>query len=219
MKNIIIRPYKKEDRQSLRDLCCDVANRGQPIEDLLPDREVAADLLSKYYTDYEPESSFIALSDGKLVGYINGGLDNRRYGLVMFWLLMPPLLIKAFKRGFFFKPQIRQLFKGMIKNWRRIFVWRKKSFHSHQGHLHIGVADDCRGQKVGQRLVETLIDYARTTGIGELAASVHDQNKNACHFFESQGFKVRENHPMVTINHGKEENYHSLLYVKTITAH
>ena len=216
MNKVNIRPYKKQDREALRKLCCDVADRGGPIENFFPDRDVAADALTKYYTDYEPSSTFIAESDGCLVGYINGCLDNRRYGLVMFWLLMPALLVKAFKRGLFFRSEIHQLLRGALKNWRRIFVWRKKSFHSHQGHLHIGIAGDFRGQQVGKSLVNALIDYAAGLGVGELAASVHEANKPASAFFESQGFVVRDRNPMIQIRDGKDEPYHSLLYVKSI---
>ena len=219
MNKINIRPYKKEDREALRALCCDVADRGKPIENFFPDREVAADLLTNYYTDYEPLSTFVAECDGRLVGYINGCMDNRRYGLVMFWLLMPPLLIKAFKNGLFFRPEIHQMLRGALKNWRRVFVWRKSSFHSHQGHLHIGIAGDFRGQQVGRNLLKTLVEYAAGSGIVELAASVHDGNKAAGSFFETQGFVVRESYPMSMIRDGKEEHYHSLLYVKTISSH
>lgn len=219
MNNINIRAYKQEDRIALRALCCDVADRGGPIEGFFPDREVAADLLTKYYTDYEPESTFVAELDGRLIGYINGCMDNRRYGLVMFWLLMPVVLVKAFKHGVFFKPEIRQLLQGVLKNWRRIFVWRKKSFHSHQGHLHIGITGDFRNQQVGRKLVAALLNNAAGKGIVELAASVHDANKSAGVFFEAQGFTIRERYPMIQIREGKEEHYHSLLYVKTISTH
>ena len=219
MDRINIRPYKAEDREALRALCCDVADRGGPIENFFPDREVAADLLTKYYTDYEPQSTFVALCDKRVVGYINGCMDNRRHGLVMFWLLMPVLLIKAFKRGIFSRPEIRQLLRGTLKNWRRIFVWRKKSFHSHQGHLHIGVAGDFRGQQVGRNLLNTLMNHAAGLGIVQLTASVSDANKAAGIFFEGQGFTLRERYPMVLIRDGKEERYHSLLYVKTISTH
>jgi len=219
MNDINIRAYKREDRDILRTLCCDVADRGGPIENFFPDREVAADLLTKYYTDYEPPSTFVAVCNQRVVGYINGCMDNRRYGLVMFWILMPSLLIKAFKHGIFFRPEIYQMLRGMLKNWRRIFVWRKKSFHSYQGHLHIGIAGDFRGRQVGQRLVNALVDHARGSGIAELSASVHDANKAAALFFEAQGFTVRERYPMVLVRDGKEEHYHSLLYVKTIPAH
>jgi ribosomal protein S18 acetylase RimI-like enzyme len=164
MNKINIRPYKAEDRAALRTLCCDVADKGSPIENFFSDREVAADLLTKYYTDYEPQSTFVAQCDGRLVGYINGCMDNRRHGLAMFWLIMPALLIKAFKHGIFFQPEIHQLLRGMLKNWRRVFVWRRKSFHSHQGHLHIGIAGDFRGQQVGRNLVNTLAAHALQMG-------------------------------------------------------
>ena len=219
MNKINIRPYKAGDRAFLRTLCCDVADRGAPIENFFPDRDVAADLLTKYYTDYESQSTFVAEYDGHIVGYINGCMDNRRHGLVMFWILMPALVLKGFKRGIFFRPEIHQLLRGSLKNWRRIFVWRKSSFHSHQGHLHIGIARDFRGQKLGRDLVNALVGYAADQGAVELAASVHDANKAAGNFFESQGFVVRERYPMVLIRDGKEEHYHSLLYVKTISAH
>lgn len=219
MNTTIIRPYRAEDRPGLRTLCCDVADRGRAIENFFPDREVAQDLLTRYYTDYEPQSSFVAICEGRLVGYINGCMDNRRYGLVMFWLLIPALFVKAFKRGLFFRPEIQQLLRGALKNWRRLFSWRKKSFHSHQGHLHIGIAADFRGQRLGQGLLKALVDYAQKRGIVELAASVHEANKPAAAFFVSQGFQVRERNPMIQIRDGKEEHYHSLSYVKTISNH
>ena len=53
----------------------------------------------------------------------------------------------------------------------------------------------------------------------ELAASVHDGNKAAVVFFESQGFVVRESYPMILVRDGKEEHYHSLLYVKILSPH
>jgi len=218
MNRINIRPYKAEDRSFLRTLCCDVADRGAPIENFFPDRDLAADILTKYYTDYESQSTFVAECDGRLVGYINGCMDNRRYGLVMFWILMPGLILKGIKHGIFFRPEIQQLLRGSLRNWRRMFVWRKSSFHSHQGHLHIGIAKDFRGQQLGHNLVNTLVGHATGWGAVELAASVHDANKAAGIFFESQGFVVRERYPMVQIRDGKEEHYHSLLYVKTISA-
>ena len=219
MNNINIRPYNLKDRAALRTLCCDVADRGGPIENFFPDRDFAADLLTGYYTDYEPQSTFVAECDGRLVGYINGCMDNRRYGLVMFWILMPLLLVKGFKRGIFFRREIRPMVIGMCKNWRRIFVWRRKSFSSHQGHLHIGIRQDDRRQQTGRKLLETLGDYAARLGVGELEASVHDANKVASVFFEAQGFVIRQRNPMIMMREGKEEHYHSLLYVKTIHAH
>ena len=82
--------------------------------------------------------------------------------------------------------------------------------------MHIGIAGDFRGQQIGRNLLKSLIGHAAGLGITELTASVHDANKAAAVFFEAQGFTARERYPMVVIREGKEEHYHSLLYVKTI---
>ena len=52
MDNINIRPYKKEDKWALRTLCCDVADRGGPIEKFSPTGMWLLTMLTSYYTDY-----------------------------------------------------------------------------------------------------------------------------------------------------------------------
>jgi len=212
----MIRPFTPADRQAVRDICCDTADMGGAIEGFFHDRECAADVLTAYYTDYEPHATFVAESQGKVVGYIQGCFDNRRYGLVMFWILVPKTLFKGLVRGVLFHREVWRLAGAATRNWRRAFVWRKKSFHSHQGHIHIGIANGFRGQHVGQKLTEALLGYARTQGIEELTASVHDGNIAACRFFERLGFEVRERYPMVAALKGAIKNYNSLLYVKKI---
>ncbi len=213
---VISRALKPQDIPLLRQLCCDVANRGKPVESIFPDRVLVADLLTNYYTRYEPSATFVAEAEGQVVGYINGCLDNRRYGLAMFWIIVPGVLLKAFKRGTFFNPIFWQHIAAMLRNWRRLFSWRRTSFNSHQGHMHIGIAETHRHQHIGERLVNALCDYARTKGAHEISASVHDANTAACRFFEKLGFTVRERHDMVVSHGHKIEQYQGLLYVKDL---
>ena len=217
MTNIRVRPYEAKDRAQLRTLCCDVADRGESIEPLFFDRELAADMLTAYYTDYEPRSSFVAEHNGSIVGYVNGCVDNRRYGLVMFWILIPAALIRGFKRGIFFRRELWHMVHVLFKNWRRIFAWRKESFHSHQGHLHIGIDASFRNQHLGEQLIKALVERAVGKRVGELTASVHDANKPAMRFFERLGFVVRERHYTIMARGKGWEEYNALFYVKTIT--
>ncbi len=211
-----IRPYQPQDREALRQICCDVADRGEPIELLFSDRVMAADLLTAYYTDYEPQSSLVAQVDGQVVGYINGCLDNRRWGLVMFFLLIPRLLVKGFKRGVFFRREFWCLCQAAVLNWRRLFYWRKHEFHSHQGHMHIGIAKAFRHQHIGELLVGEFCSYAKLRGVGQLAASLHEGNVTACRFFEGLGFNINERFPMIGIRLGVLEPYQALVYVKSL---
>lgn len=212
MFNVIIRPFEVKDLQEIRVICCDVADKGDPIDQIFIHRNLAADLLTGYYMDFEPESTFVAEHEGKIVGYIQGSLDNRRYGLAMFFIVVPMALIKALKGGVFFDRSFWIVAGAMFRNWPRLFSWRKKSFHHHQGHIHLGIVKAFRHQQVGQALLAKFLSHAREHGAGEVTASVHDGNAAACRFFERNGFEVVESYPMVM----PHEEYRSLFYVKKI---
>src|SRR5438309_144638 len=98
---ILVRPFEKRDRESVRKICCDTAYRGQPIERFLSDREVVAELLTAYYTDYEPDSCWVAEHEGKIIGYLTGCRNNRYYAGVLAWPIIPKMLWLALRRGLF----------------------------------------------------------------------------------------------------------------------
>ncbi len=217
MDDILVRPFEPRDRQVLRDIFCDGADQGKPVEGFFPDREVAADILTGYYTDHEPGSTFVAELDGALVGYVNGCFDNRRYGLVMFWIIVPCALWKAVARKTVFKKEFWAMINGMARNWSRLLVWRKRSFHSHEGHMHVGVAQAGRGHGVGTRLVQALLAAAQARGVGQITVSVHSANIAARGFFEHLGFDPAESYAMVMVREGRMEHYRSLCYVKHLS--
>jgi hypothetical protein len=49
----IIRPYRFTDKSLIRKICSDTADLGGPVENFFYDREVFADLVIDYYTDFE----------------------------------------------------------------------------------------------------------------------------------------------------------------------
>ncbi len=217
MDGILIRPFEPSDRQAVRDICCDGADQGKPIEGLFPDREVAADILTGYYTDHEPGSTFVAQRGGAVVGYVNGCFDNRHYGLVMFWIIVPCALLKAVVRKTVFKKEFWVLINGLARNGQRLLVWRQESFHSHEGHMHIGVVPAGRGHGVGARLVQTLLAAAQARGVDRITASVHGANVPARGFFEHLGFALAKSYPMVMVRGGRTEYHRSLCYVKYLS--
>lgn len=75
-----IHEYRKEHRESIRNLCCDVAYEGVPLEQWLPlPRDLYADLFTAYYTDYEPENCFVAMMRDRFAGYVLLARDTGRY--------------------------------------------------------------------------------------------------------------------------------------------
>ena len=66
--DILIRSYEARDRETVREISCDTAERGNPVETYFKDREVTADFLTSYYTEYEPISAWVAEYQGRIVG-------------------------------------------------------------------------------------------------------------------------------------------------------
>ena len=105
---IAIRPYEPRDRAAVREICCDTADGGEPSERFFPDREVLADLVTRYYTDFAPQTSWVAEQDGQVMGYLTGCLDTRRSLRTTLWRIVPAAFLKAIGRGLFWHPQFRK---------------------------------------------------------------------------------------------------------------
>src|SRR5216110_1904834 len=90
-----IRSYRRSDRAAVRKLCCDTGFLGDPIDPVFEDRELFADFLTTYYTDHEPESSFVLEINGQIRGYLLGcrrPFVNQLYSLYQnVWLFLRAL--------------------------------------------------------------------------------------------------------------------------------
>src|SRR4051794_14721137 len=71
-KRIEIRSFQPADRDRVRMLCCETGFLGKPIDPVFEDRELFADYLTAYYTDWEPESAFVVTINGEIRGYLLG---------------------------------------------------------------------------------------------------------------------------------------------------
>jgi hypothetical protein len=102
-----IRAFRASDRAAVRRLCCQTGFLGTPIDPVYEDRELFADFLTTYYTDHEPESSFVLEVDGELKGYLLGSrkpLLNQLYSfqqnLVLFLRVVALSTLQSASRRF-----------------------------------------------------------------------------------------------------------------------
>jgi ribosomal protein S18 acetylase RimI-like enzyme len=186
--DVTIRPYESRDRAAVRQICCDTADGGEPVERFFPDREVFADLITRYYTDHEPQSTWVAERDGKVVGYLTGCLDTRRFLRLMAWWYGPLIFLKAIGRGTLWHPQIVKLLSANLGGWLRGGFRRGVSLHEYPAHLHINLQKDARGQRVGPRLIRSFVEQVTAAGIHGIHAGVSADNQQGCRFFEAAGF-------------------------------
>ncbi len=189
MADVVIRPYEARDRAAVRAICCDTADRGKPVESFFSDRELIADLVTRYYTDFEPETCWVADAGGTVAGYLTGALDTSRQERILHRRIVPRALLRAFARGALFRAETWRMFVALLRS-REGYASRGPVAVEYPAHLHIDVLDGYRGQRVGQRLMDAFLGRLRERGVGGVHATVRGDNPKACTFFERMGFGV-----------------------------
>ena len=213
---VIVRPYEWRDREVVRQLCCDTADRGRPIEPLYNDREVFADLVTRYYTDYEPGATWIAEWEGQVVGYLTGCLDRPRYQRVVLWRVAPAAIVRAMRRGALSSRQSWDWVCAALHTWRcRGLRWRSPE-NRYSAHLHINVRDGFRGQQVGKQLVQRFLDQARAMRVRGVYAAIRSDNVRSQRFFERLGFMELSRYPVFIPNGTSQQAHETVVYGKPL---
>jgi ribosomal protein S18 acetylase RimI-like enzyme len=195
----VIRPFAAGDRPAVRRIACDTADCGQPVERFFPDREIFADLLTRYYTDFEPESSQVGEQGGVVVGYLNGCLETTRHDHLMKAKVLPAVLAKTFFRGTWFRPQAMRFVLRNMGVWVSHRYEPPLDLTQYPAHLHVNLAPDFRGHGLGRMLVETFLNHVADRGVAGVHASVREDNEKGRRFFERLGFREIAMHPVLRL--------------------
>jgi ribosomal protein S18 acetylase RimI-like enzyme len=212
IENTLVRLYETTDRQAVWDIACDTADRGKPVENFFPDREIVAQILMRYYTDYEPQALWVAECDKKVVGYLSGCLDSSRYTSVMAWRIMPGCVTRAVLRGLLWRKETLRIFRAGIKSILRGGVRSDMPMADYPAHMHINLRDGFRGQHLGRRLIDNFMHQAISAGVKGIHASVLEDNLQACKFFSQSGFSVLRRYPVYLPNDNACCLHHTLIY-------
>ena len=180
---IRVRRYGPHDRTAVREICCDTADHGEPVEHFFPDRSVFADVLTRYYTDFAPATTWVAEQDGRVVGYLTGCLDTRRYLRVMALRIVPAAVWLALWHGSLWHRFVRL-------NLRFSSSERQALVAEYPAHFHLNLRTGFRGHGTGRQLLEQFLEQARQAGSAGIQAGVSEANAAGRKFFERAGFVV-----------------------------
>ena len=188
---MIIRKYKQTDRKDVEYIQLSTYHLGKPIQSLMAHPEkLNKDI--EYYLENEPQSCFVAVDDGKVVGYLLGCLDDKNHEESISSFLGRSIII-LFQLPFM-DAKDRRFFWGMIK---MIFLTvagktEENKFRppKDSGHIHINLLPKVRGKGVGSRLLKEFFKYARSNDAKRIHADSFqtrlNPNKN---FWLKNGFK------------------------------
>lgn len=184
---VVIRPYEVRDRQTIRHINYETSFLHKPHL-FFDDQEVIADALTKYYTDYEPGSCFVAEANGEVVGYVIGTLNIKRMVREYAFKIFFPVLLKALMRGVFFKAKSYRFFWNCLKSYIKGEFRVPDYAGLYPSTFHINVRDGFRGQRVGTRLIFRTVQLIAEKNVGGVQFStMSDDSKE---FFINMGFHV-----------------------------
>jgi ribosomal protein S18 acetylase RimI-like enzyme len=189
MTQLVVRPYRAQDRQALFRIAADTAFFGEPVENFLEDRQLFCDLFYRYYTDFENSTGFVACASEEVVGFIIGSLDTRRQQRRLFWVLLPGvsrgILMRRYKSG----PRTWRYGLGLLKAAvRQEFAHCDLS--EYPAHLHVNVDVRWRGKGLGRQLMGAYIEHLQALGIPGVHLHTTNMNEIACILYERFGFSL-----------------------------
>ena len=187
LNNVSIRRFTPGDREALRTIAYETSLLEKP-ELFVEDREIVSDALTLYFTDYEPESCFVADHAGIVVGYLTGTKDSQKMLNIFNSKIIWRLLRKAVQRGLFLKASFLkfawQVGISMLKGEFRMPPYNKRF----QALYHINLAKDYRGGGIGGRLVKEFERYLTDNHI--YSVEVGTMTGAAKDFFEKNGYRI-----------------------------
>lgn len=181
-----IRSYRQSDRVAVRRLCCQTGFLGEPIDPVYEDRELFADFLTTYYTDHEPESSFVLEIEGEIRGYLLGSrrpLFNQLYSFQQNVVLFCRALLRYPR----YNQHSRRFIRWMISHgWREVPAAPRRT-----PHFHINLLPEARKVSTTRALIGAYLSYLYRCGEKRVYGQVVTfESRRGEKMFERYGFRV-----------------------------
>ncbi|WP_424952968.1 GNAT family N-acetyltransferase [Deinococcus sp.] len=182
---IQLRPYRPPDLLALYDVCLKTGASGADASAVYRDPMLLGHVYAAPYAVFCPETTFVLSGDHRVLGYVLGVPDSRRFEreTEAHWF---PLL-----RGLYPLPglQDRSPDARMIRAVHRGYRAPDGSWAAaHPAHLHIDLLPEVQGGGWGRRLMETLLAALQAQGIPGVHLGVGVSNVSAQGFYERLGF-------------------------------
>ncbi len=191
-----IRTFTEADRGELRELF-GWAGEGSPTASLWGHQESEAAVYLDPYMDIAPDSLYVAVVDGALVGYLAGCLDDSALpseGARMSAAIRVHRLTLRARPAAFFARSVRDLVGAAIRKEPTAGGFADSRWPAH---LHINVASAARGTGAADGLMSRWQDRLREAGSPGCHLQTLAENTRAVRFFERMGFAKHGETPLV----------------------
>lgn len=208
----VIRPYRSSDRETVRRLCCETGYLGKAIDPVFEDRELFADYLTSFYTDWEPESTFVLEQDGEVKGYLMGSRRPFLHQLHSFITNM-----RLFAQGIFRYPRYNASSKAFVR-WILLNAWREVPAAPRRiPHFHFNMLPEAMGFGTTRELLVQFFHHLRAHGEKQVFGQVVTfEDRRGARVFERYGFQVLEKKEITKYRAHRDEPVYLCTVIKDL---
>lgn len=158
--------------QAIRAICCRTGDNGEAIA---ADRwDFFARLWIDPYEKIVPEWTYVAVSDGAVIGYLTGCPNTKKFTRNKFWRADLPLLVRIACGHYRSAPDSPAFIRralGLARPVEARFsaALRQNLVRSYPAHLHVNIEAEFRRAGLGRLLIENYLADLRRSGV----AGVH----------------------------------------------
>jgi ribosomal protein S18 acetylase RimI-like enzyme len=180
-----IRKYNPSDRPAVEFIHFKTGFIGASMSKWLSNNHLWKKKIA-YYLENEPESIFLLEDRGKVVGYLLGCLDDRKYNSALGFVIENSVNLL---RSFSMPKKDRAYWVSQFMIASSILFGKseelKLKIPKGAGHIHINLLPEARRKGWGTKMVAEFARYARKKGVKK----VHAESFGAQNFWLKNGFK------------------------------
>jgi len=181
-----IRPYHPSDFYSLYRICLLTGDNGNDGTALYRDPEIIGHYYAAPYAVLEPELAFVLTLDEVPCGYVIGTANSATFRERCEVEWFPPLRLRypmpAEDDDSLDAMMARLILRGHTANDELNALY--------PAHMHIDLLPVAQGQRLGRKMMDTLLAQMRRLGVPGIHVGAGRKNPRAIRFYKSYGFDV-----------------------------
>lgn len=182
-----IRSYQEGDQKAIREISIESSIFSEHRNAVFDD-EILADLMTAYFTDYEPTSCFVAEKEGHVIGYLLGTKDIHKMQGKLKGRIIPGVVKDIFRKDQLFRKKNLMFIKNIVFSYLKGEFKVPDFSREYPATLHVNVASQSRGQNVGSYLVNYFLEFLKKERVSGIHFGV--LSERAKKFFLKLDFEV-----------------------------
>lgn len=221
MSEWIVRTYAREDRRAVRDVAVANAWLGGPGGEAIPDPWIWAELVTRYFTDREPENTWVVAREGGLgvAGFLAGTTDVAKLEKYL-PRLVPGIFVRATTRALLLRRAPRRAAASMIRSLLigELVVPPKVRLHF-PATFRFAMSGEARGHGLGAKLLERYLDRMRSLDVPGVHVQALAANEELARFLQRAGFQLAASWPVTAFAHVEAQPIDLLTWVLPLSKH